>query len=199
MNYISDKLSKNRDLAFSYEELYVGNNELDSVIREINYCIILDLWQASITLTNHLLEKYLKLILIFNEDGKKQIIDAATINLLYGQATKKYNNKDLNDTINMACSKGMITKEEKKTLHEYRDRFRNGFSHSDMDKMFKDAKVPFVLGNFKNPDKIESGEANLSEVPFLQGIAQEQFAERYALTYYRYVYKMIREKIKLLK
>jgi hypothetical protein len=199
MTYISGKLSKNRDQAFTYEMVYIGNNEIDPLLREIRFCLILDLFQASITLTNNLLEKYLKLILIYNEHGKKQIKDASTINDLYGPATKKYNNKDLSDTINMACTKGFITKEEKKSLHEFRDRFRNAFGHSDMDKMFKDTKIPFVLGKLSDINKSEIGEARLSEVPFLQGIAQEGFAERYALEYFNFVDNMIKNKIELIK
>jgi hypothetical protein len=177
----------------------LGVNEIDSIIKELNFCLLLDLYQASITLTNHLLEKSLKLLLIYNESGKKYVNDLSKINELYGEASRKYNSKDLNDTINITCSKGLITKEEKKVLHVYRDRLRNGFSHSDMGKIFKDAKIPLIMGSFSNPEKFEKWEAKVSEVPFLQGIAQETLAESLALEYYKFVYNIIKKKIEILK
>ncbi len=196
--YISQKLIENHDLAFKYEDINIGVIELDLIIKEINFCLILDLSQACITLTNHLLEKTLKLLLIYEETGKKQVTDLSKIDELYGNACNRFNGKDLNDTINIACSKGLITKDEKKTMHEYRDRLRNGFSHSDMNKVFKKSKIPLIMGNFENPQKLEKGEATISQVPFLQGIAQEKVAKSSALTYYIFIHNIIKKNIHVL-
>lgn len=66
----ADGLNKNFDnySKFFDFEFYVYP-ELGTIIFEINKCLILEFNRAALTLTNHLLERVLKLALIKNETG----------------------------------------------------------------------------------------------------------------------------------
>lgn len=197
--YFEQKLSVNSDLAFSFEDIQFGVSEMDSVIKEISICLILDLFQASITLTNHLLEKSLKLFLIYSETSNKQFSTIDELNQQFRPASLKYMSKDLNNTIEIACSKKFITKSEKKILHNYRVRIRNGFSHADASKIFKDMKVPIAKGNFVMNSPIELGEVDLEHVPFLHGIFQDKLAENISFEYYSFVLEIIKRNVQILK
>ena len=173
-----------------------GQYELDSVHQEICYCLLLDLTQASITLTNHLLEKHLKLLLIYNEKGQgRQAQNLKEMYELYGEASAKYGSQDLSNTINLCCSRALITKEDKKHLHKYRKIFRNGFSHADMEKIFGNAKIPLAMGSFTDPTKIETGELRVAEIPLLQGVAQKQMADTNAFDYFLHVHQIIKSSL----
>jgi hypothetical protein len=119
--------------------------ELDPVRHEVALCLIFGLPQAAITLTNHLLESLLKFALIYDHTIKNQPNTEpptkASIRALRDwlrPAKELYMDKDLSFTIDRACSLGLITKKQKKRLHEFRQNFRNAFSHADKDKTFGD-------------------------------------------------------------
>ncbi|MGB3144464.1 MAG: hypothetical protein WBB24_10165 [Maribacter sp.] len=182
------------------DELTVLDN-LKEVRTEICYCIFFGLHQAAITLTNHLLENTLKTGLLYSEFGVKLLSDVNKMDTLYKEGLDKFNGLDLNDTINRSCSKGLITKEEKKILHEFRERLRNGFSHSDSRKIFKDVKVPLWMGTYDNVEEkgLDFKECDISEIPQLQGIAKSELAENNSFHYFNCVYgilKRIESKLK---
>jgi hypothetical protein len=187
---LSDRIARNAKNPILNKDFNIGVYEIDSISQEIRICLLIELYQASITLTNHLLEKALKLILIHAESDSKQIDSFETMNSTWLEASKIYNKMDLNDTINKVCSKGLIDKEQKKTLHFFRERIRNGYSHSDMGKLFKDQKIPLVMGNFSDTT-IVHGEAKIADVPMLQGIAQQTVAKDLASDYFIIVMNVI--------
>jgi hypothetical protein len=189
---LSTAMAKNFSKVYPFLNTSFGQYELDAIHHEICYCLLLDLTQASITLTNHLLEKHLKLLLIYNEKGRdRQAQSLNDLNDLYGEASAQYGSLDLNDTINRCCTRGLISKEDKKHLHKYREVFRNGFSHADMSKIFGDAKIPLAMGSFTDPSRIETGEFRVADIPLLQGVAQKQVADTHAFEYYQHVYQII--------
>lgn len=69
----NDNLNRNFECRSKYFdfEFYVFS-ELGGTVFEINKCLILEFHRASITLTNNLLERLLKLSLIYNEAGMDQ-------------------------------------------------------------------------------------------------------------------------------
>jgi len=179
-------------------------DNLKEVRTEICYCILLDLHQAAITLTNHLLENTLKTGLIYNEYGFKMIDDFNQMDMNYKEGLNKYNRLDLQNTINQSCSKGLITKQEKKVLNKFRERFRNGFSHSDSRKILKDIKIPLWMGKFDNKENepLQHIECNISEVPQLFGIAKAELAKNNSFNYFSSVFsvlKNIEDKLKTQK
>ncbi len=190
LSNISDRIARNAKNPLLELNFYIGLYEVDSISQEIRMCLMLEFFQASITLTNHLLEKTLKLLLIHAESDKKQIDSFETMNSNWLEASNKYNSKDLYDTINIASSKGLIDKEQKKILHYFRERIRNGYSHSDVGKLFKDQKIPLVMGSITD-STIVHGEARIADVPMLQGIAQENMAKELALDYFLIIIEVI--------
>ena len=127
------KLGDVLTVADVFENEY-GWPEVDSVRSEICKCLICGLYQAAITLANHLLESVLKKALIIDESAKNKT-EQSDITNVFDDATEKYANKNLDFTINQACRKGLINKEEKNILHGFREQYRNAFSHADPQKI----------------------------------------------------------------
>lgn len=116
-----------------------GWPEFDPLREEISRCLLCDFCQAAITLTNHLLENFLKTMLIYKDES--EIGTTQDIRIAFKAGIEKYNDKNLVETIAKAKRLGIITKEDGKTLNEYREDFRNAYSHADKKKIFKDQKV----------------------------------------------------------
>ena len=174
--------------------------ELDPLRYEVTLCLILGLHQAAITLTNHLLETFLKMALGYHhslqkmdktktKEGVKSLVED------FREGVDTYADKDLSFTINRACTVGLITKDQKNQLHKIREDFRNAFSHGDKKKVFGDTEIPVQGVNFEN-DKLHSEPETLQQLlylPFVHGIAQARFAETNAVPYFQYVDSVIRE------
>jgi hypothetical protein len=93
-----------------------GLPELEPLRYEITLCLTFGLYQAAITLTNHLLESLLKCALSYHYALQKQpnqAISLKTFTEWFKEAQSRYNDKDLSYTINQASTHGFITKEEK--------------------------------------------------------------------------------------
>lgn len=167
--------------------LIVLHSKYDSLRDEICKCITFKCFQASITLTNHLLELFLKDSLIFNECGTAKV-DNPQVFDIYGQAVEKFDGLDLNDTINRARTADIITRDEKKKLHEFRERLRNAYSHAEKKKLFsgKDP-VNFVTGKFDGsaPSPVKTVPA--SDFFLAHGLMQEAMASNDAIPYFLYV------------
>ncbi|MDR2891404.1 MAG: hypothetical protein LBV18_07435 [Alistipes sp.] len=177
---------------------------LDPLRVEVCKCIIFDLHQAAITLTNHLLEYSLKfcLGLKHSKDNKN---DAKTLGDAFAAGVEKYDNMPLADTINAACSQGLISKEQKKQLHEFRKDFRNAWSHASSSKMFGDNTVPvgtvttddlnrlgldgFIEHIFTSNDTIET---KIKNVPFIGAVIKARSSRNASIPYFRAVDAVIR-------
>ena len=105
---------------------------LDPIRDEICKCIICGLYQSAITLTNHLLEKSLKFCLAIKY-SKSNNKDCRKLEDVFTEGINKYDNLLLEDTINRACTQHLITKEQKKVLKDFKDLFRNPYSHASTD------------------------------------------------------------------
>lgn len=159
-------------------------HEMIPLFREINTCLIFECYMASITLTNHMLEKLLKLSLVYSETGLTRE-PFKNIREHYGNAHSKFQNSDLSQTINSCCSAGLITKEQKKYLqNEVLEQLRNGFSHSDPNKIIepKKGKQLYTSTNQGNTNHLEGGTVL---DPFVQSQAISFFAQSEALKYYK--------------
>lgn len=188
-------------IAEAFENEY-GWPEVDSVRSEVCKCLICGLHQAAITLTNHLLESVLKKALIIEESAKNKTAHSDITNV-FDDATEKYANKNLDFTINQACRKGLINKEEKNILHGFREQYRNAFSHADPQKTFSGVSIPatiFTTKDLDNPEEffkraftdkpnvILSAENNV----IIQGLMQSSKAEDEAMDYFLTTDGMIR-------
>ena len=88
--------------------------EFSTLIFEINNCLLLELNRASITLTNHLLERLLKLALINNETGIGPI-EFEKWNEVFLEPNKKHGTSDLANSIEK-CKKLNLLQRKKKTF-----------------------------------------------------------------------------------
>lgn len=176
--------------------------ELDPLRHEICICITFGLCQAAITLTNHLLESVLKYALIIKcgdkvkqskEDIKGRVITALIEK--YRDCIEKYNDASLSNTINLARREGLISKEQKKQLHYFRQIFRNAYSHSDKIKTFGKSTMP-VTGVRLEENKFVTDEVDEPEIAFLlvgQGIVQFEIAQKTAAQYFLYIDMLVRD------
>lgn len=192
-------------IRFQYQNPY-NFPDFDPIRHEICMDILFGLYQSAITLTNHLMETFLKLSLIYkefldeheNKNEKESKIDVDNLPSMLANELRpfndKYNGKDLSFTINRACKIGLISKEEKKQLHEFRERFRNPYGHADRKKQHGESSTG-VQGATIEGDELKFGvenEMKLFEMLFFQGIAQWHHAEAYSLPYFSYLDQIIR-------
>ena len=176
--------------------------DLDTLRHEISLCIMLGLFQAAITLTNHFLESLLKYALIAKEsennlpeeaDVKGRLIDSLVEQ--YAEPIKKYDPAKLGNNINRACTLGLITKEQKKQLGEFRKYFRNAYSHADKGETFGDQTVPWQ-GVRLEDDGLhldQKGEPLAATFPIGQSLIQAMQAETDAPDYFLYMDKLARQ------
>ncbi len=170
------------------------HNALDPVRLEICKCLIFNLSQAAITLTSHLLEKFLKMELIDSEMDGITMTTPIQYEKRYKELLEKFDGLDLHDTINRSCSKGIIKKEQKKKLQIYREKFRNAYGHATATEIFKGKTFFGAVGSFTNTKAIEPREFNVSTTPAVQGFVQEQLAREAAPEYFLYIDKVITDR-----
>jgi hypothetical protein len=191
-----DNLNKNfqsRSKYFDFE-FYVFS-ELGGTVFEINKCIILEFHRASITLTNNLLERLLKLSLIYNEAGigPKPVEDWGAT---FEEPNKNYSSIPLGNSIEKCKKLGLITENEKVFLFDtIRELMRNGFSHADSTKILNGLpdKTTMFQGSFSNPTEIKPVTVNQKIIPFMQAIHIENFAKENAEDYFDYVFELIKK------
>lgn len=176
--------------------------ELDPVRHEVALCLLFGLPQAAITLTNHLLESLLKYALIYHhalkhQPNKQPPSGAAAQSIVdwLRPARHLYADKDLSFTIDRACTVGLITKAQKKRLHEIRQDFRNAFSHADKDKTFRDATTQVTAVHVKGGTIVTEPpeQAALADLLIGQGFFQVTHARQSALPYFLYIDRLARE------
>ena len=177
-------------------------SELDPLRHEICICIMLGLCQAAITLTNHLLESLLKYSLIILHGRKKkqkeeEIKGRAVTSIVekYKEVIERYGNANLDTTINCACTAGLISKEQKKILHDFREKFRNAYSHSDKIKTFGKNTIPVSCVRLENEKFVqdEKSEPEISKLLIGQGLYQAMTAQNDAPKYFLYIDNLVRE------
>ena len=193
-NDFLEKLSKNYDKHsqyFNYDSSVFS--DLSQQIFEINKCLILELYHTSITSTNNLLERLLKLSLIYKESG----IDPIEPELLgdkFSSANKKYSSITLGQSLKACLEYKLITDKEYNFLNDIvRDCIRNGFSHADTSKILKNVpeKTPMYVGNFLKPGEIKPIELNTKDIPTFQTIIMNEFSKKNSSLYFHQIYCLI--------
>jgi hypothetical protein len=176
--------------------------EMDTLRHEITLCLIFGLHQAAITLANHLGESLLKSSLILYETLAESKKDTArsqhsieSFVAMFRPARKKYGTNDFGDNINRACTVGLITKAQKKELHEMREGIRNAYSHSDKEKAFGEQRIPTQAVRFEgNKLVVEQQETPLlAELVIAHGLAQAMQAREEAIPYFLYMHDLVRQ------
>jgi hypothetical protein len=118
------KIEKQLETAYEWDEL-------NPLRIEIAQCLLSGLSLAAITSTNLLIELFLKVSLIYNETPPSASfcpIDTER----FMEPLDKYSSMPLHDNVIDAWNKGLITAEEKEHIKEWKEKFRNPFSHADI-------------------------------------------------------------------
>lgn len=192
--HFDDNLEKNFPALSKYFDFDLKVfSEFNQLIFEINKCLLLEFNRASITLTNNLLERLLKLALIYNETGigPKPVENWNTI---FAEPNQKYSSIPLGNSIERCRKNGLITDHEKTVLFDtIRELMRNGFSHADSSKILADLPdhSPMYQGYLNNPTDLKEVSVNQKVVPFLQAIQMEEFAKENAKPYFEYTFKLV--------
>jgi hypothetical protein len=198
INIFKEDFSQKLDFNFSNNSKYFEFNstifsDLKTQVFEINKCIILELYHTSITSTNNLLERLLKLSLIYNETGISPI-EPEKLDDVFSPPNKKYSSMVMKDTIKLCLEYNLIIENEFKFLDErVRDFFRNGFSHADTSKTMKNVpdKTQMFVGNFSNPNVMKPIDLNTKSIPMFQSIILNEISKKNAQLYFHNVYALI--------
>lgn len=200
---LKQELQSNFSTVFpkAYEEIRESyllemHGKFDHLREEISKCIVFGLFQASITLTNHLLEVMLKDFLIFNYCGTSNLTSSNVVK--FREAINKFDNLDLDDTINRSCTAAIITKDEKKQLKDYKDIYRNAYGHAEKKRLFGNDSIKLANFSFDNSTLIEAFTVEASTFYIMHGEMQKDKAQKEAIPYFLYVDTILcREEIKL--
>ncbi len=195
---LSDALERNissNTKYFDYE--YKVFYELEPVVNEIGKCLILKLNYAAITVTNHFLERLLKLALIHKSVGigPKQL---QNLDNIFAIPTEKYGSLSLGNSIEQCKKENLLASEERDFLFEFvRDVIRNGFSHGDAKKVLSempDEKKYYHAA----PGNTEWTEMTFNPklIPQIQTAHMESFANENAPLYADYTFQLM-QKIEL--
>lgn len=159
--FYTDKILNNADKIVPFQEYnFYLFSELKGLVFEITNCIMLDINQASICLTNHLLERTMKLSLIKYDMGKIKIGNPEFVNKIHS-AYIKYDNLLLWETIKLAYEKEIINEGEQNLLKNLKGKYRNPFSHANSTKILPAKLVNESFTGYKC--NIEEGIKNLAE------------------------------------
>ncbi|ADY29318.1 hypothetical protein [Cellulophaga lytica] len=163
--------------------------DLKSTIGEIVKCLITESHTAAITLTNHFLERILKLALIQKASGTqpKKITDW---NKTYS-VSDKYSNWKMGATIKKCKELKIISKTQFKELTEFQETIRNGFSHYDPKKILRDSENTIDLIDKSDSDSKKIVGLNYKEIPTLQNFFVREFARDNSEEYFDYVFNLI--------
>jgi hypothetical protein len=170
--------------------------EIDFVRHEIGRCYVVAAYHGMITLTNLLLERYCKLILIYKFTGFKSIQDLKNLAEDFKPANKKYNKMTLGDTLQECLNEEIIDEPTYNFFLDMKNRFRDGFGHADASKILKGQTGRFTLGSFNDLSVSEVKTLTFQNIPPLHGIAVQQFASENAWGYFVSVENLIRSTLK---
>ena len=193
---ISTNIGKNYDKISKYlEPNFEVFCDLDGIIYEVNQCLLLGLHKASITLTNYLLERLLKLALIYNAAGLDPVQDLNELDAKFEGPNKEFGSIVMNESIQRCKKFKLITDSESDVLHKtIRALLRNGFAHADSSEILKDVpdESKMYQGSFSNPNaELKEVTINTKINPTFQALHMSDYAMHQALPYYDFVYNLI--------
>lgn len=190
-----EKLDKNFEKFNPYFDYqYQVFHDLGTTVFQAAKCLILEMPIASITISNHILERLLKLALIYKMAGIGPM-PSEQVNEVFEATHNKYNHHTLGSSIELCKKEGLITDSEKDILFTIvREQIRNGFSHADMEKVLANIpdSIDAIQASLSNPNERKAISFNPKVVPIFQAIALEQFATANAENYFIAVFNLLR-------
>lgn len=196
-NNVINKISENYEkIKFQLENAY-NSSQFDFLREEICLCVLYDLNQSAITLTNHFFEYFFKTMLELKLCRDSESNDLGS---KHKHVIDEYDNKNLEPILNICCSHGLITKDQKKTLIQLKTNYRNPYSHATKKEIFGENKLTGFQVNLNS----EPGQSPFSEVKEyetkynigVQGLFLEIKARREATEYFIQLDSIIRDTLR---
>lgn len=174
-----------------YKKYLYGHNlflfrDLQQHIKDSVNCLIIGAYIPSITNSNLLLERALKLTLIQFEVGSFINYDDEEIIKKYLQADRQYAGKSMEKNIQKCIKYKILTKEEADEVSEYKLKFRDGFSHFTPINILKGEQLLTNISLQDNPNF----ETTL-KLPQYQSMQVVNFAIQNAESHLSYVLDII--------
>ena len=195
----SQFFSKYLNIRDAYRKPY-DTPQLDPLRHEICLCLCFGLDQAAVTLTNHLLESFLKYCLFFylsRPERNPQVANSPEAMVeAFEEAQDQIDNLTLAQSINKARSLRILTKEETKDLIEIKKTLRDPYSHASKKNLLGKGKIPVMpatLGQDYSINPLEQVHVDVALNPLVNWYAQLQHARKMALPYFRYIDDLIRK------
>ncbi|WP_299186863.1 hypothetical protein [uncultured Aquimarina sp.] len=198
-----EKVNQNYNkLEYYLNDRLVVLSPLNLIKDQIINCLMIEQNIAAITISNHFLERMLKLALIEKEIyGLKIRKDNNQLNLKLDKAYKKYDRLILSDSISEGYNRNLINEEEKKYLKDrIKDDIRNAYSHAEMEKVNKGKpenmnmfqyNLNEVNEKLKNQESLIHNEINVStKVPSIQSDIQRDRCNKIAYPYFESLYQI---------
>lgn len=201
--HFADKIEEN----FSSIEKYFDHHlhelcALNSIKHEVIDCLALGLYQSSITATNHLLERTLKLSLIELETKDVNYSDIEKYTKVVNHAFQQYDHLYLHQTLKNNRNKGLISQEEFDYLSNVSKTIRDAYSHAQTSVINREMPDKFtgflfsiseVKNNLIKGEKTEPGKRIdiPTSSPTISQIFQENISKEKALEYFANVYTVI--------
>ena len=160
--------------------------DLKDNIKESVYCLMIGAYTASITNTNLILERSIKLALIQYQAGNLTNYNDTKITEKYIESDKKFSGKNLDQNIQTCQKLGILNDGEAKELKEHKIKFRDGFSHFTPKNILKGENNLIHVEGPKN-EKLDK----YLTMPIYQAIQVRQFAINNAEEHLKYVLKII--------
>lgn len=193
-NFLVGKAKKNFEKNIKYfdfeSKLFT---EFKPIIYQINNCLILEFFVPALTATNYLVERLLKISLIYNE-VKIESVEVEKLNSLYDLPNKKYIKLNFEKSIEKCRILGLINDSEKEFLDKkIRPLIRNSYSHGDPTKITSTLpkKTKAYVGNFSEPGKLEEIEFEKHFIPTFQSQIFDEFAQQNSQIYFDFAFDLI--------
>ena len=176
-------------LKYFYQYKFYFFSDIENIIHENIDCILLELNNASICMTNHLMERMLKHSLI-HYNLKYHIGDPKFEEELQIHHNK-FDDKYLNEIIDSAKKQKIITKEQADKLHKFRTEYRNPFSHAQIGKIVKQPFANFtgMIGQWNQPEQ-EFQKIQAPRVILAQSI-QDTRSQQESLSYFKDIFEIM--------
>lgn len=167
--------------------------ELEPLVFQINNCLILELHIPALTATNYLVERLLKIALIYNE-VKGKTVELEELNSLYSLPNKKYTKLNFEKSIEKCRYLGLINDSEKEFLNnKIRPLIRNSYSHGDPTKITNSfpQETKAYVASFSEPGKLEEIDFEKHSIPTFQSQLFDEFAQQNSKTYFEFAFNLI--------
>lgn len=190
---LADTFEKGLNFGFEAYKKYLFESSLflfrglEYNIKESTYCLIIGAKTASITNTNLILERALKLGLIqYDADHLIDFQSEESVNK-YIICDRKYSGKNIDQNIQICLKFGILTKNEADELRKYKLKFRDGFSHFTPKNILRGEKSLINVPGGKIDSKLQLE----FKTPTYQAAEVRQFAHNEAEKHLIYVLKII--------